>query len=144
MFSRRVTNVPAKHKTRCRNLYDRYSNADEKKNVSTDEKDFTLEIVVNRQNDIVYGSRKKSSRQIAFIMNPAAFQKRPWFLLVSAGVVKLTSTALIRKLHKLTRVLNELPNEGLLPDCRRMYPNEYDVFQQHRACHISAVPIRAI
>ena len=47
--SRKDANVREKRRVRCRKLYDQYESCDVKKIVFTDEKDFTLEIVKNRQ-----------------------------------------------------------------------------------------------
>ena len=58
--SRRDGNVRQKRKTRSRNLHDRYSMAEVKKILFSDEKDFTYEIARNRQNDRVYGTKKRN------------------------------------------------------------------------------------
>ena len=55
-ISRRDKNVKQKRKTRCRKLNDRFSVEDVKKIVFTDEKDFTVEVARNRENDRVYGT----------------------------------------------------------------------------------------
>ena len=54
-----MTGCKCSNKTLCRNFYDQYSNEDVKKFVFTNEKDFTLEIARNPQNDMVYDERKK-------------------------------------------------------------------------------------
>ncbi|XP_041364266.1 uncharacterized protein LOC121379682 [Gigantopelta aegis] len=56
---RRDEKVKQKRKTRCKKLDDKYSTKDVEKMIFTDEKDFTVEIADNRQNDRVYGRRKK-------------------------------------------------------------------------------------
>ena len=132
--SRRDTNVRAKRKTRCRNLYDRYSNEDVKKIVFTDEKDFTLEIARNRQNDRVYGARKKELPANRLYHESCRFTKK---VMVSSGVSWNGKTDIYFMDTKNTKVNSEcymkLLDEGLLPDCRRMYPNEDYVFQQDGA-----------
>ena len=57
--SRRDEKVRSKRKTRCRLLLNRFTAEKVKNIIFTDEKDFTLEVARNRQNDLVYGKRKK-------------------------------------------------------------------------------------
>ena len=49
----------SKRKTRCRLLLNRFTAEKVKNIIFTDEKDFTLEVARNRQNDRVYGKRKR-------------------------------------------------------------------------------------
>ena len=57
--SRRDNNVRSKRKERCRKLLDRFTQDDVKLIMFTDEKDFTLEIAKNSQNNRVYGQNKR-------------------------------------------------------------------------------------
>ena len=81
--SRRDASVRTKHKTLCRNLYHRYSNEDVKKIVFMDEKDFTLEIARNRQNNRVYSARKKYIPAHRFYHESHSFTKK---IIVPDGV----------------------------------------------------------
>ena len=63
--TRLTTDVKKKRKVRCRALYTRFSKSDIKNIVFTDEKDFTLEIPLNRQNSRVYGSSNERNSSIA-------------------------------------------------------------------------------
>lgn len=132
--SRRNTNVREKRKTRCRNLYERYSTEDVKKIVFTDEKDFTLEVARNRQNDRVYGARKKDIPVARLYHESSRFSKK---IMVSAGVSWSGKTDIYFIDTKTTKVDSEryikLLDEGLLPDCRKLYPNDDFIFQQDGA-----------
>ena len=57
-----AVNASARHsrKTRSQALYRRFSVATVKKLIFTDEKDFTLEVPTNRQNDRLYEKGRKS------------------------------------------------------------------------------------
>ena len=57
--SRRDEKVRSKRKTRCRLLLNRFTAEKVKNIIFTDENDFTLEVARNRQNDRVYGKRKR-------------------------------------------------------------------------------------
>ena len=57
--SRKDHRVKEKRKTRCRRLLESISKRDVRKVIFTDEKDFTLEVSKNRQNDRVYGRQRK-------------------------------------------------------------------------------------
>ena len=131
--SRRDKNVRAKRKSRCRNLYDRYSNEDVKKSCSL-VKDFTLEIASNRQNDRVYGACKKDLPSNRLHHEFCRFTKK---VMVSTGVSWCGKTDIYFMDTKTAKVNSEcymkLLDEGLLPDCRRMYPNGDYVFQQDGA-----------
>ena len=63
--TRLTTDVKKKRKVRCRALYTRFSKSDIKNIVFTDEKNFTLEIPLNRQNSRVYGSNNEQRSSIA-------------------------------------------------------------------------------
>lgn len=139
--SRRSTDVRAKRKTRCRNLYRKYSNEEVKKIVFTDEKDFTLEVARNRQNDRVYGARKKDISANRLYHQSSRFTKK---VMVSAGVCWNGKTDIYFLDTRTTKVNSvtymKLLEEGLLPDCRRLYPNEGFIFQQDGATsHTSRV-----
>jgi len=77
-------NARHKRKTRSQALYWRFSLATVKKVIFTDEKDFTLELPTNRQNDRVYAKGRKSD-----ICSNRLYHHRNRFLkklMVSAGV----------------------------------------------------------
>ena len=57
--SRRDEEVRIKRKTRCPLLLNRFTAEKVKNIIFTDEKDFTLEVALNRQNYRVYGKRKR-------------------------------------------------------------------------------------
>lgn len=139
--SRRDPKVRAKRKTRCRNLNDRYSVDDVKRVIFTDEKDFTLEVAKNSQNDRVYGKRKREIEPNRLYHETSRFSKK---VMVSAGVSWAGKT----KIHFIdtekTKVNSEcyikLLRENLLPDCRRLYPGDNYIFQQDGApSHTSKV-----
>lgn len=81
--SRRDNNVKKKRAIRCRKLYRRSLQNDVKKIVFTDEKDFTLEVVKNHQNDRVYGSNKSAISSSRLYREASRFSKK---VMVSAGV----------------------------------------------------------
>jgi len=132
--SRRDQKVRDKRKGRCRKLLDKYSKEDVKKIMFTDEKDFTYEIARNRQNDRVYGSRKKDIPSSRLYHECSRFSKK---IMVSAGVSWNGKTDIYFIDTKTTKVNSinymKLLEDGLLPDCRRLYPNNDYVFQQDGA-----------
>jgi len=140
-ISRRDDNVRHRRKARCKALYDRYKLEDVKRIVFTDEKDFTLEVAKNRQNDRVYGSKKRDISADRLYRETSRFSKK---LMVSAGISWLGKTRIHFIDTAKTKVNSEsyinLLDNGLLPDCRRMYPNNDYIFQQDGApSHTSRV-----
>ena len=87
----------SKRKTRCRLLLNRFTAEKVKNIIFTDEKDFTLEVAWNRQNDRVYGKRK---RDIAPNRKQADLPKRLWYLLEFLGKEKSGFTLSIRNVLK--------------------------------------------
>ena len=74
-----------------------------KKIVFTDEKDFTIEIVKNCQNDRVYGPSKKADIAPNRLYHESSrFSRKVWSLPVFLGREKQTSTLLTRGELKLT------------------------------------------
>ena len=132
--SRRDEKVKQKRKTRCKNLDDKYSTKDVEKMVFTDEKDFTVEIARNRQNDRVYGKRKKDIPVKRLHHETSRFTKK---VMVSAGVSWHGKTRIHVIDTKTTKVNSEnyiqLLNRGLLRDCKRLYPDNDFIFQQDGA-----------
>ena len=57
--SRRDETVKQKRKTRSRNLDKRFTKRNVERMVFTDEKDFTIEVARNGQNDVFYGHKKR-------------------------------------------------------------------------------------
>jgi len=132
--SHRDCNVRQRRKTRCKSLYDRLSTEDVRKIVFTDEKDFTLEVAKNTQNDRVYGFRKKEIDPSRLYHETSRFSKK---VMVSAGISWEGKTQIHFINTKTAKVNSEsyinLLNNGLLPDCRRLYPDEDYIFQQDGA-----------
>ena len=114
----------------------RVSTRDEKvKNIIfTDEKDFTLEVAGNRQNDRVYGKRKRDIAPNRPYHETSRFTKK---VMVSAGVSWKGKTRIHFNDTERTKVNSEsyknLPEIGLLPVCRRLHPNGDWVFEQDGA-----------
>ena len=81
--SRRDEKVRSKRKTRCRLLLNRFTAEKVKNIIFTDEKDFTLEVARNRQNDRVYGKRKRDIAPNRLYHETSRFTKK---VMVSAGV----------------------------------------------------------
>jgi transposase len=132
--SRRDEKVKQKRKTRCKNLDDKYSAKDVEKMVFTDEKDFSLEIARNRQNDRVYGKRKRDIPVKRLYHQTSRFTKK---VMVSAGVSWRGKTRIHFIDTAKTKVNSEsyirLLDRGLLTDCRRLYPANDYIFQQDGA-----------
>jgi len=122
-------------KTRSQALYRRFSLATVKKVIFTDEKDFTLEVPTNRQNDRVYAKGRKS-----YICPNRLYHHRNRFskkLMVSAGVSWNGKTEIFfidpqkTKVNQKTYI--DFLKTSLLPECRRLYPDNDFVFMQDRA-----------
>ena len=132
--SRKDGDVKQKRKTRSKNLYGRFSAADVKKLVFTDEKDFPFEVARNRQNDRVYGKKKTAISTKRLYHECSRFTKK---IMVSAGVSWNGKTRLhfidTKKVKVNSESYQQLLKSGLLPDCRRLYPNGNFVFQQDGA-----------
>jgi transposase len=132
--SRRTANVREKRKTRCQQLLARFSEARMKKIIFTDEKDFTFEVARNRQNDRVYGRKKKQVASNRLYHESSRFTRK---LMVSAGVSWSGKTSIhfidTEPVKVNSQRYIELLNDGLLPDCRRLYPRGDFVFQQDGA-----------
>ena len=129
--SRRDEKVRSKRKTRCRLLLNRFTAEKVKVIILTDEKDFTLEVARNWQNDRVYGKRKRDIAPNRLYHETSRFTKK---VMVSAGVSLKGKTRIHFIDTERTKVNSEsyknLLEIGLLPDCRRLYPNGDWVFQQ--------------
>jgi len=139
--SRRDQNVKQKRKTRSRNLNDKYSAQDVRRIVFTDEKDFSYEVARNRQNDRVYGKKKKEIPPSRLYHETSRFTKK---VMVSAGVSWNGKTNIhfidTNKVKVNSESYMQLLGDGLLPDCRRLYPNNDYIFQQDGATsHTSRV-----
>ena len=118
-------NARHKRKTRSQALYRRFSLATAKKVIFTDEKDFTLEVPTNCQNDRVYAKGKKSD-----ICPNRLYHHRNRFskkLMVSAGVSWNGKTEIFfidpqkTKVNQKTYI--DFLKTSLLPECRRLYPD---------------------
>ena len=132
--SKRDEKVRSKRKMRCRLLLNRFTAEKVKNIIFTDKKDFTLEVVRNRQNDRVYGKGKRDIAPNRLYHETSRFTKK---VMVSAGVSWKGKTRIHFIDTERTKVNNEsyknLLEIGLLPDCRRLYPNGDWVFQQDGA-----------
>ena len=132
-----AVNASARHsrKTRSQALYRRFSLATVRKVIFTDEKDFTLEVPTNRQNDGVYAKGRKSD-----ISTNRLYHHRNRFskkLMVSAGVSWNGKTEIFFIDPKKTKVNQktyiDFVKTSLLPECRRLYPDNDFVFMQDSA-----------
>lgn len=132
--SRRDKTVQQKRKTRCKRLDDKFLKTDVERIVFTDEKDFTVEVARNRQNDRVYGKEKKDISVDRLYHETSRFSRK---IMVSAGVSWRGKTRIHFIDTRKTKVNSDnyikLLDEGLLPDCRRLYPNDDYIFQQDGA-----------
>ena len=81
--SRRDEEVRIKRKTRCRLLLNRFTPEKVKNIIFTDEKDFTLEVALNRQNYRIYGKRKRDIAPNRLYHETSRFIKK---VMVSAGI----------------------------------------------------------
>ena len=120
-------------KTRCRLLLNRFTAEKVKNIIFSDEKDFTLEVARNRQNDRVYGKRKRDIAPNRLYHETSRFTKK---VMVSAGVSSKGKTRIHFIDTECTKVNSESYTNLLeigLPDCRRLYPNGDWAFQQDGA-----------
>ena len=105
-----------------------------KKLVFTDAKDFSYEVARNRQNDRVFGTCKKEIPSSRLYHETSRFTKK---VMVSAGVSWNGKTDIHFIDTNKTKVNSEsyikLLDDGLLPDCRRLYPENDFIFQQDGA-----------
>ena len=115
-------------------LLNRFTAEKVKNIIFTDEKDFTLEVARNRQNYRVYGKPKNDIAPNRLYHETSRFTKK---VMVSAGVSWKGKTRIHFIDTERTKVNSEsyknLLEIGLLPDCRRLYPNGDWVFQQDGA-----------
>ena len=101
--------------------------------VFTDEKNFTLEIPLNKKNDVVYGTKKCEIAPSRLYHEQNSFSQK---IMVSAGV-SFNGKTRIYFLDMSTKVDSEayvkLLNDCLLPDCSELYPNNEYTFMQNGA-----------
>ena len=101
-------NANARHsrKTRSQVLYRRFSVATVKKIIFTDEKDFTLEVPTNRQNDRVYAKGRKSDVcPNRLYTTEIGFRRSWWLAQVCHGMEKQRSFSSTHRILKSTRRL---------------------------------------
>ena len=98
--SRRDATVKQKRKTRSKNLDKRFTKKDVERMIFSDEKDFTIEVARNRQNNVVYGHKKETAVGRLYHQT-SRFSKN---VMVSAGVSMRGKTRilLIRPKQRLT------------------------------------------
>lgn len=137
--SRRDDKVKGKRKSRCRKLLDKFSTSDVRTIIFTDEKDFSVEIAKNHHNDAIYGTSKKDIPVSRLYHESSRFSKK---IMVSAGISwkGKTNIHIYPSGEKVnTTVYTAYLQRSLLPDCRRLYGNNY-IFQQDGAsAHTSEV-----
>lgn len=132
--SRKTPNVKQKRKTRSRKLLDKFSHNDVKRIVFTDEKDFSLEVPINKKNNVVYGTKKSDIPLSRLYHEENRFSKK---VMVSAGVSWNGKTSIhfidtnTAKVNA-DRYLGLLEND-LLPDCRELHRRGNFIFQQDGA-----------
>ena len=109
--------------------------------IFTDEKDFTIKVSLNRQNDVVYGHKKKEIPVGRLYHETSRFSKK---VIVSAGVSMRGKTRIHFIDTSKTKVNSEcyikLLDDNLLPDCCMLYPDNDFIFQQDGAAsHTSRI-----
>ena len=133
-MSRRDETVKQKQKTRSKNLVKRFTKRDVERMIFTDEKDFTIEVARNRQNDIVYGHKKKEIPVGWLYHKTSRYSEK---VVVSAGVSMRGKTRIHFIDTSKTKVNSEcyikLLDDNLLPDCRTLYPDNDFIFQKDGA-----------
>ena len=133
-MSSRDETVKQKWKTRSKNLDKRFTKKEAERMIFTDEKDFTIEGARNRQNDVVYGHKKKEIPVGRLYHETSRFSKK---VMVSAGVSMRGKTRIHFIDMSKTKVNSEcyikLLDDNLLPDCRTLYPDNDFIFQQYGA-----------
>ena len=139
-FKRLITpmmtlNVRRKRAIRAQRLYKTFPESDIRRIVFTDEKDFTLDVPLNRQNDRVYGRGRKSEVSPERLLHQKSrFSKK---VMVSAGVSWNGKTDIffldtdVCKVDS-TRYIRLLDDE-LLPGCRHLHPDNNFIFLQDGA-----------
>ena len=99
--------------------------------IYTDEKDFTIEVARNHQNDIVYGHKKKEIPVGRIYHETSQFSKK---VMVSAGVSMRGKTRIHLIETSKTKVNSEcyikLLDDNLFPDCRTLYPDNDFIFNK--------------
>ena len=92
--------------------------------IFTNEKDFTIEVARNCQNDVGYGHKKKDIPVGRLYHENSRFSKN---VMVSAGVSMREKTRIHFIDTSKTKVNSEcyikLLDDNLLPDCRTFYPD---------------------
>ena len=133
-MSRTDETVKQKQKTRSKYLDKRFTKKDVERMIFTDEKDFTIEVARNRQNDVVCGHKKKEIPVGRLYHETSRFSKK---VMVSAGVSMRRKTWIHFIDTSKTKVNSEcyikLLDDNLLPDCRTLYPDNDFIFQQDGA-----------
>ena len=133
--------VRMKRKTRANNLYKMVSKHDVKKMVFTDEKDFTLEVPTNRQNNRVYASSKKTDISPGRLYHEKSRFSRK--VMVSAGVSWRGKTDIFFLETQTAKVDSvayiNLLKDQMLPACEELYPGGYILQQDGAPSHRSRV-----
>ena len=123
--------VKQKRETQSKNLDKRFIKKDVEQMIFSDEKNFTIEVARNRQNDVVYGHKKKEIPVGRLYHETSRFSKK---VMVSTGVSMREKTRIHFIDTSKTKVNSEcyikLLDKNLLPDCRTLYPDNDFIFQQ--------------
>ena len=134
-MSSRDETVKKKQKTRSKNLDKRFTKKDVERMIFTDEKDFTIKVPRNRQNDVYGHTCKKKEIPVGRLYHETSrFSKK---VMVSAGVSMGGKTRIHFIDTSKTKVNSECYikqlDDNLLPDCRTLYPDNDFIFQQDGA-----------
>ena len=132
-ISSRDQDVRSKRKICCHNLNDRFLASDVKRIIFTDEKDYTLEIAKNQQNNCVCGQQRRD-------IHPSRLYYESWRFLRKATVLAevLEGKTNIHFIEARRAKVNSesyilLLDDNLLPNRKRLYPINNCVFQQDGA-----------
>ena len=133
-MSRRDETVKQRQKTQSMNLDKKFTKKDVERMIFTDEKDFTIKVIRNRQNDVVYGHKKKEIPVGRLYHETSRFSKK---VMVSAGVSMRGETRIhfidTSKTKVNSECYNKLLDDNLLPDCCTLYSDDDFIFQQDGA-----------
>ena len=102
--------------------------------IFTDEKDFTIEVARNRQNDVVYGHKKKEILVGRLYYETSRFSKKV-MVLAGVGIRGKTRIHFIDTSKKKvnSKCYIKLLDDNLLPASRTLYPDNDFIFQQDGA-----------
>uniref|UniRef100_A0A673A9W4 Paired domain-containing protein n=1 Tax=Sphaeramia orbicularis TaxID=375764 RepID=A0A673A9W4_9TELE len=116
--------------TKCKRLRGRFT-VDDVKMIFSDEKMFTVEPKLNRQNSRVYATSCADADAASLKVRRAEFPAKimVWGAICSSGVLQLKFVDPGTKVNK-EYYINEVLESVLLPEARRLYPDGDWIFQQ--------------